>query len=186
MEESEEFFYVNSKGVKYYFNQRFVTLYKGRVEMIYYATISRTEETIDTLPEGKKIIENKNCVPYFINADVDLDDNEIPKEIYLVELVYMSAEMYNVYEVSVSIGYADWDEEIEQWVNFERNDYVSERYFLSDSKKGFIFGNEIENIDWDEIDVSKLYINEYYEDEEEANKYAEKLIEELKNGKWNR
>jgi len=105
-----------------------------------------------------------------------IDDNEIPKEIYLVELVYMSAEMYNVYEVSVSIGYADWDEEIEQWDNFERNDYVSERYFLSDSKKGFIFGNEIENIDWDEIDVSKLYIDEYYEDEEEANKYAEKLI----------
>ena len=111
----------------------------------------------------------------------------VEKEVYLVELIYRSAnddELKDVFEVSVKYGYADYDEKDEQWENFEGTDY-DEQLFLSDSKSGFVFGKEIEDINWDEYDFTKWYGEEYFEEEDEAIKYAEDLITQLKNGDFN-
>ena len=117
------------------------------------------------------------------------------KKIYLVELINRCAshddELKDIYEVSISDGFAVYDKEYESWEDFERSDYISERFFLSSSKDEFVFGKEITESEFDELggfdeyEFADWHIEEYIEGEDEANKYAEELINDLKNGKYN-
>jgi hypothetical protein len=49
----------NSKGKTYYLNSKNVTLKGGRKQMIYYFSKDKRRETIDALPAGYKVTENK-------------------------------------------------------------------------------------------------------------------------------
>ena len=49
----------NSKGNTYYLNSKNVTLKGGRKQTIYYFSKDKRRETIDALPAGYKVTENK-------------------------------------------------------------------------------------------------------------------------------
>ena len=53
------FSHENSKGQTYYLHSKDVTLRGGRLQTIYYFAREVKPGTIDALPEGKEIVENK-------------------------------------------------------------------------------------------------------------------------------
>ena len=106
-----------------------------------------------------------------------------------------------VYEVYVAIGTAYWDDEEQLKENpyypssFDRGltstsatapEYL-ERYFLSEQKSIFVFGKEIDpsDVEWDDYDQARQLIYGYFDidDVEEAIKYAEIEVENLKKRK---
>ena len=92
MAESEGVFYISSKGVKYYFHQKVVTL-SGQEQTIYYAATSRGEDAMDTLPEGMEIKENADGLPYLVN--LPQNSNEPVPSIFSVvgfDLVWTNKE----------------------------------------------------------------------------------------------
>ena len=118
------------------------------------------------------------------------------EEVYFVELINRTApddELGDVYEVSVSCGEGEFvkDDELGDYCeDFERNYYISEQMFLSESMEQFVYGKEIDSDEFDEMggyseyDFSKWYKQEYFKTEKEAMKCAENLITQVKKGDW--
>ena len=79
------------------------------------------------------------------------------EELYFVELINRTApddELGDVYEVSVSCGEGEFvkDDEIGDYCeDFERNYYISEQMFLSESMEQFVYGKEIDSDEFDEM-----------------------------------
>jgi len=116
------------------------------------------------------------------------------KEVYYVELINRTSsneDLGDIYELNISCGEAEFvkdDEYGDYYENFEREYYISEQMFLSESLELFVYGKEIDFDEFDdmggfsEYDFSKWYEEEYFKTEEEAIKYAENLMVHLKNG----
>ena len=99
------------------------------------------------------------------------------KEVFLLEKI----NRYNqngdtVVEISISKGSALWSEEYEEYENFERSDYISERFFKDgveiDSDKWFDgMDEDYEEADWEEESILSSI--------EEAKKYEKEFIGEF-------
>ncbi len=99
------------------------------------------------------------------------------KEVFLLEKI----NRYNhngdtVVEISISKGFALWDENYEEYQNFERSDYISERFFKDgveiDSDEWFGgMDEDYEEADWEEESILSSV--------DEAKKNEQKILEEL-------
>ncbi|MEO2148040.1 MAG: hypothetical protein ABGW56_03165 [Flavobacteriaceae bacterium] len=102
---------------------------------------------------------------------------------YLVELIYRDfAESGRLYEVSMSVGKAYWDEEAEDFEEFQRDDYISEQMFLDGKEITLDKFNELGG--FDATNESHWYWERYFKTEEEAKKFANDLTAQVKRGDW--
>ena len=121
------------------------------------------------------------------------------KKVYVVELIKKFNESYepyehcqtkDIYEVSISKGEVEYFEEDDTYGDFELDDYISERFFLSNDNDRFVYGKEIDIEEYKELVKawsiqSDFCIDETFAIENEAIKYAKDLITQLKNGDFN-
>ena len=121
------------------------------------------------------------------------------KKVYVVELIKKFNESYepyehcqtkDIYEVSISKGEVEYFEEDDTYGDFELDDYISERFFLSNENDRFVYGKEIDIEEYEELVKdwsiqSDFCIDETFAIENEAIKYAKDLITQLKNGDFN-
>lgn len=85
MKKNEGFFYINSKGTKYYFNY-------NKKTGICWASQSSNEHTIDALPDGRKIKENNIGFPILVNIDDEKPNYIVDSE--KIDLVTPSDKLY--------------------------------------------------------------------------------------------
>ena len=206
MAESEGVFYINSKGVKYYFHQKVVTL-SGQEKTIYYAATSRGEDAMDTLSEGMEIKENAETgLPYLVNLPQNSNDpfpsifsvvgcdmdwtNKENKDCcaYRLDFREYSANVINqkgaVYTVESEFGesYTGTKEELIEIHNDEGGIF----YDMDIIQEMYVFqGETINEYEWEIVDepTDIYWRNEFeFDNYEEAEKYFK---EDLENAKSN-
>ena len=203
MAESEGVFYINSKGVKYYFHQTVATL-SGQEQTMYYAATSRGEDAMDTLPEGMEIKENEDGLPYLVNLPQNSNDpfpsifsvvgcdldwtNEENKDCcaYRLEFREYSANVINqegaVYTVESEFGesYTGTKEELIEIHNDEGDIFYD--IGIGALNEMYVFQGEISEDEPTEDEPTDIYWrNEYFFDNyEEAEIYFKEDLENAK------
>jgi hypothetical protein len=100
------------------------------------------------------------------------------KKVFLLEQINRyNGNSDTIVEVSISEGKAKYDEEYEEYEDFERSDYISERFFKEDGKEipeetyFDKYSQEYEEADWVEEAL--------FPSLEEAEKHAKLIINEI-------